>query len=47
MIMSFDIIVRFIKSFIGVYLPFKHEVITVQTVVFNYLKLPKVFLKSN
>jgi len=46
-IMSFNIIVLHIKSFSGVYLPFKHDVITVQTVVNNYLTLPKVLLGTD
>jgi len=46
-IMSFDIIVLYIKSFSGVYLHFKHDFITVQTVVENYLILSKVFLETN
>ena len=46
-IMSFDIIVKYIKSFRGVYLPFKHYILAAQTVVDNYLILPKVFLKTD
>ena len=46
-IMYFDIMVQYIKSFSAVYLPFKHDVVTVQTVIDNYLILPKVFLKSD
>jgi len=45
--MSFDIIVQYIKSFSGVYLPLKHNVITVQTVVDNYLMLPKLLLDTD
>jgi len=38
---------QYIKSFSGVYLPFKHDVIAVQTVVDKYLILPKVFLETD
>jgi len=39
-IMSFDII-QYIKAFWGVYLPFKHDVFAVQTMVDNYIIVPK------
>ena len=47
MIVSFDIIIQYIKSFSGVYLPFKNDVIAVQPVADNYLLLPKVFLETD
>ena len=46
-IMSFAIIVEYIKTFRGVYLPFKHDVFAAQTVVDNYLIFPKVFLETD
>ena len=46
-ILSFDIIIKYIKSFSEVYLPFKHDVIAAQTVVDNYLILPKVILETD
>jgi len=45
-IIPFDIIIQCIKSFRGVYLPFKHYIFEVQIVVDNYLILPKVFLEK-
>jgi len=47
MIMSFDFVVKYIESFRGVYLSFKHYVFTAQTTVDDYLLLPKVFLESD
>ena len=44
-IMSFDIIIQYIKSFSAVYLPLKNEVIAVQTSVENYLIHPKISWK--
>jgi len=44
--MSFDIIMKSIKSFSGAYLSFKHDVIAVQTVVDIYLIFPKEFLEK-
>jgi len=46
-IMSFDFIIQYIKSSSGVYLPVKNDVITYQTVVNNYLIIPKVFLETD
>jgi len=46
-IMLFDIIIQYIKSFSGFYLPFKNDVIAAQTAVDNYLILPKVFLEAD
>jgi len=45
--MSFDIVIQYIKSFSGIYLPFKNDVIAVQPVVDNYLILWKVFLEKD
>jgi len=46
--MSFGIIAQYIKSFSTIHLPFKHDVITAQTVVDNsYLIRPKVFLETD
>ena len=46
-ILSFNIIVKYIKYFRGVYLHFKHDVIAAQTVVENYIILPNVFRKTD
>jgi len=46
-IMSLDIIIKYIKYFSGVYLPLKYYVIAVATAVHNYLILPKVFLETD
>jgi len=43
----FDFVIKYIKSFREVYMPFKDDGIAVQTVVDNYLIRPKVFLKSD
>ena len=40
-IMSFDLVVKYIESFRGVYPSFEHYVFTGQTAVDNYLILPK------
>ena len=45
--MSFDIVIQYIKSFSGVYLPFKNYVIAVEPVVDNYLISWKVFLEKD
>jgi len=45
--MSFDIIVKYIKSFSGIYLAFKHDAITPQTLVDDSLILPKMFLETD
>ena len=46
-IMSFDIVIQYIKSFSGVHLPFKNDVFAAQTAVDNYLILPKVYLETD
>ena len=45
-IMEFDIVV-YVKSLGGVYLTFEHYIVTAQTVIYNYLILSEVFLKSH
>ena len=45
-IMSFDIVIEQINSFHRVDLLFEHYVFTAQTVIDNYLVLPKIFLES-
>jgi len=46
-IMSFDLMVKYIESYRGVYLSFEHYVFTAQTAVDDYLILPKMFLESD
>jgi len=47
MIMSFDLVVKYIESFRGVYLSFEHYIFTAQNSVVDYLILPKVFVESD
>jgi len=46
-IMSFDIIVKYIGFFRGVYLSFEHYIFTTQSAIDHYLIRPKVFLESD
>jgi len=46
-IISFDLVVKYIESFRGVYRSFEHYVFTAKTAVDDYLILPKVFLESD
>jgi len=46
-IMSFDLILRHIDSFRGVYLFFEHYIFTAQTAVDDHHILPNVFLESD
>ena len=46
-LLSFDIVIQYIKYFTEVHLPFKRDVITVQTEVDKYLPLPNVFLETH
>ena len=46
-IMAFDIVIKNVKSLRGVYLTFEHYIVTAQTVIYNYLIMTEVFLKSH
>ena len=46
-LVPFDVVIEQIISFDCVDLPFKNDVFTFQTVIDNYLVLPKVFLESD
>ena len=46
-IILFDLVVKYIESFRGVYLSFEHYIFTPQTAVEEYPTLPKVFLESH
>jgi len=46
-IMSFDLVVKYIECFRGVYLSFEHYSFTAQTAVHDYFVLPKIFLESD
>ena len=46
-IKSFDLVVKQIESFRGVYMSFEHYVLTAQNEVDVYLILPKVYLESD
>jgi len=46
-IISLDLVVKYIESFRGVYRSFEHFIVTAQTAVDDYIILPNVFLESD
>jgi len=45
--MLFDLVIKYVESFYGVYLSFEHYIVTAHPVIYDYLILAKVFLESD